>query len=141
MITLIPEADGNKGAHLRIDPCIPPLRPESEQAATRVEEKEGDKPKASTAVPGTMDMDIHPNPFNGKVTLIYNIPALSEPQNLTVSLYDFTGKFIVVIDKASNISGGTYQTEFSAKELPPGVYFYEVKLSNGMSVIKRGIKI
>lgn len=139
MVTLIPEPNnGSRGGLFRIDPCIGHAK-EPEPIVKK--EETGSRELKVPEFAGALDMSIQPNPFDGSVTLIYQVPELSEPQRLTITLYDFTGKFISVLNQTDNVTGGTFQTGFNVNDQPPGVYFYEIKLSGGMSIIKRGVKI
>lgn len=78
----------------------------------------------STEVPGSFSLyQNYPNPFNPSTKIKFEIP-LSEFVNITV--YDLTGKVIEELVN-QNLNAGVYETEFSAKNISTGIYFYRLK--------------
>lgn len=66
-----------------------------------------------------------PNPFNSETVISYSIP---EECNVTLSIYDITGREISVLIN-EHMSAGNYGCRFNAGNLSGGMYFY--KLSAG----------
>jgi hypothetical protein len=139
MVTFVPENSnglansGLEGAHFMIDPCIPPARPE---VIGRVEES---TPQIEKNIIDKIEMEIQPNPFTDRVTIVYSIS--SENVNLKLSIFDFIGRLVSDIEQIENIKPGVYSTEFSSEGLPSGVYIYQITLSSGLNITKKGIKI
>ena len=74
----------------------------------------------------------YPNPFNPTTTIKYQIPA---PIHVTLKVYDVLGNEIATLVNEEK-SAGTYETEFSAKGLTSGVYFYKLQ-SGGIIETKK----
>jgi len=74
----------------------------------------------------------YPNPFNPVTKIDYVIP---ENANVTLSIYDNSGKLISVIDKGFK-SAGSYSVEFNASGYSSGVYFYKFEANNYSKVMK-----
>ncbi len=65
----------------------------------------------------------YPNPFNPSTTIRYDIP---ERCKVAIKLFDVVGNEIMMLVEGEKLAG-SYQVEFSALELPSGVYFYQLK--------------
>ena len=65
----------------------------------------------------------YPNPFNPSTTIRYEIP---ERSFVTIKVYDILGKEIDTFVNEEKPSG-TYEVEFDARNLPSGIYFYQLK--------------
>jgi flagellar hook assembly protein FlgD len=79
----------------------------------------------------------YPNPFNPSTTLRYSIP---EASLTTLKIYDELGKEVATLVN-ENKSAGTYEVEFSAKDLASGIYYYTLQAgsfskTNKMILIK-----
>jgi hypothetical protein len=62
----------------------------------------------------------YPNPFNPTTTIAF---AVAEPGQLSISVYDLTGKIVAnLID--GTVPAGYHEVEFNAAHLPSGIYFY-----------------
>jgi hypothetical protein len=77
--------------------------------------------------PQDNDMNLFPNPSNGKFTLLINFPMNN---NLQIDIYDPSGR---IIFNERNLSNG--ENEIDASNLPSGVYFLLLKNEN--EIIKR----
>ncbi len=64
----------------------------------------------------------YPNPFNPNTTISYSIPIQT---NVNISVYDVSGKEIAILVNEVK-SPGSYNINFSAKNLPSGVYYYKI---------------
>ena len=66
-----------------------------------------------------------PNPFKETTKILYNS---KEESNITVEIYDYSGKRIKVYTTNSRGKGIDY-IEFNAVGLSPGIYFYSLKIN------------
>jgi hypothetical protein len=79
----------------------------------------------------------YPNPFNPTTTIEFDIP---ERTNVKLVIYDILGREVeTLIDK--ELEPGKYKLNFTATDLPSGVYFYILKTpkftkTNKMLLIK-----
>jgi ligand-binding sensor domain-containing protein len=79
----------------------------------------------------------YPNPFNPSTTIEFDIP---ERTNVKLVIYDILGREVeTLIDK--ELEPGKYKINFTATNLPSGVYFYRLKTpkftkTNKMLLIK-----
>jgi hypothetical protein len=79
----------------------------------------------------------YPNPFNPSTTIEFDIP---ERTNVKLVVYDILGREVeTLIDK--ELEPGKYKINFTATNLPSGVYFYTLKTpkftkTNKMLLIK-----
>ncbi len=67
-----------------------------------------------------------PNPFNPSTKINYQIPEISV---VTIKVYDVLGNEIATLVNEEK-STGSYEIKFSAKGLPSGIYFYQLKTSS-----------
>lgn len=82
----------------------------------------------SNEVPGKYSLDQNfPNPFNPVTKIRFAIPKQS---NITLEVYDITGKLVSTIAKNVTVTAGIKEVEFNAVNLPSGVYFYSLKTEN-----------
>lgn len=80
---------------------------------------------------------VAPSPARDRTNIIYTV---SEPSDVSLALYDLTGKEIrKVIDKEHQ-QKGRYKAEVQLSDLPAGVYLYEFSTSSGYKVTKKLIK-
>jgi hypothetical protein len=74
----------------------------------------------------------YPNPFNPTTTIEFDIP---EKTNVKLVIYDILGREIeTLIDK--ELEPGKYKLNFTATNLPSGVYFYLIRAGNFVKVKK-----
>lgn len=74
----------------------------------------------------------YPNPFNPNTTIKY---AISNPQLVTLKVYDVLGKEVITLVNQMQ-SGGDYEVEFNAEELGSGVYYYQLTAGEFVSTKK-----
>jgi hypothetical protein len=79
----------------------------------------------------------YPNPFNPATTISYR---LKEKGFVKLDVYDITGKLIKVLVNQIK-DPGLYETEFNAKGLASGIYFYRLEVfTKGSSPVHSEIK-
>ena len=82
---------------------------------------------------------LSPNPFTTKLIYCYILP---ESRNVSIELYDLSGKYIGLQFKNQPQTEGTYTSELDqlTKDLMPGVYFVRFTFDN-QQVICKAIKL
>ncbi|MCK5347010.1 MAG: T9SS type A sorting domain-containing protein, partial [Candidatus Heimdallarchaeota archaeon] len=84
-------------------------------------------------IPGTFELgQDYPNPFNPSTVISFSIP---ETDMVTLKVYDIIGNEIAVLIN-STMNAGNFKYNFSAANLPSGIYFYELLTSKFRSVKK-----
>ena len=74
----------------------------------------------------------YPNPFNPKTKITFAIPLLGGDERgglVTLKVYDILGNEIAILVNEEK-PAGNYDVDFTAKNLPSGVYFYQLKAGN-----------
>jgi photosystem II stability/assembly factor-like uncharacterized protein len=66
----------------------------------------------------------YPNPFNPSTTITF---YLSSPGDILLNVFDVSGKKVKVL-KEGKEEAGTHSVIFDGKNLPSGIYFYELLL-------------
>lgn len=74
----------------------------------------------------------YPNPFNPTTTITY---TLKESAYVSVTVYDRLGREVKTIVSESQ-NAGTHSVEFTASNLPSGIYFYRIKANDRTEVRK-----
>ncbi|MCW8817154.1 MAG: T9SS type A sorting domain-containing protein, partial [Ignavibacteriaceae bacterium] len=82
----------------------------------------------------------YPNPFNPSTTIKYSIPTViasgtTQSQLVTLKVYDVLGNEVVTLVNEEKLAG-TYEVEFSAQNLPSGIYFYKLQSGNFVEMKK-----
>ena len=78
----------------------------------------------------------YPNPFQNETTVKFKIP---KQQKVTLSIFDVSGKAINVLINET-LNPGDYKVNFSAKNLPSGVYYYQLRTGEFLDTKKFIIK-
>jgi len=78
-------------------------------------------------------MQNYPNPFNPTTTIKFALPKSS---NVTLKVYDITGKVVAVLLDGGVVAQGTYEVRFDASKLSSGIYFYSIE-ANGFKATKK----
>jgi hypothetical protein len=74
----------------------------------------------------------YPNPFNPVTTISFD---LNEAGYVTLTIYNVLGqKLMAMVDE--NLTTGTYDVSFNARNFPSGIYFYELNVNNQRSIKK-----
>jgi hypothetical protein len=73
----------------------------------------------------------YPNPFNPITKIKFDIAQhtpypLSRGENVTIKIYDITGREIATLVN-EKLNPGTYEVTFDGSNLPSGVYFYKLQ--------------
>lgn len=66
----------------------------------------------------------YPNPFNPVTKIRFSVPKSA---NVTLEVYDVTGKLVATLAKNEAVTAGLKEIEFNAVNLPSGIYFYSLK--------------
>jgi hypothetical protein len=74
----------------------------------------------------------YPNPFNPSTVIRFAIPVAGE---VSLSVYNTLGQKVAQLLN-STMAAGFHQVEFNAKDLPSGLYMYEVKAGEFTSTKK-----
>lgn len=81
----------------------------------------------------------YPNPFNPSTKIKYSIPSVEMHRDaslqVTLKVFDILGNEVTTLVNEQK-PAGTYEITWYAEELPSGVYFYQLKARDFMSVKK-----
>ena len=80
----------------------------------------------------------YPNPFNPNTKIMYSIPLLGGDErggSVILKVYDILGNEVATLVNEEKPTGN-YDVDFTAKNLPSGVYFYQLKAGNFMETKK-----
>ena len=95
----------------------------------------GDVPGGAVA----FAVDIHPNPFNPRVTIAYTVPG---PNRLSVKIFDVRGALVrTLLDEQVATSGEAVwdgRTD-GGRAVASGVYFYEVRCGSNVEIGKMAL--
>ena len=75
----------------------------------------------------------YPNPFNPKTIIKFSI---DKNAIVSMDLYSILGEKITTIIQNKRYNPGVYEIEFESKDIPSGIYLYELK-ANGKSAINK----
>ncbi len=86
------------------------------------------KPGQNIIIPEIQLVKAYPNPFNGPTNIIY---TLSEPGNVTINIFDLTGRLISGFDLGFQQAGRQNlhwsPSNYSHMGLSSGMYIYQIK--------------
>ena len=71
----------------------------------------------------------YPNPFNPSTKIKFDIPAANGNSNVKLLVFDAAGREVSTLIN-NQLSPGSYEMEFSAKNLTSGLYFYRLETDN-----------
>jgi len=74
----------------------------------------------------------YPNPFNPKTVISYQLPVTG---NVMLKVYDILGNEVATLVNRE-LAAGNYKINFDAGELSGGVYFYQLKTRDYISIKK-----
>lgn len=72
--------------------------------------------------PTSFVLSAYPNPFNAQTTIVFDLPNAS---NVSLVLFDLLGREVETILN-ERMNAGTHTINYSASELPSGVYFAQI---------------
>ncbi len=72
----------------------------------------------------------YPNPFNPSTTIPF---SLSEPSDVTITVFDILGREISVLTDGKPYPAGEHTVHFKSEGLPGGIYLYRIELDSGLS--------
>jgi hypothetical protein len=78
----------------------------------------------------------YPNPFNSATTIEF---SLLHSGFVTLKIYNLLGQEIAIL-VSKKLSAGSYQYEWNARDLPSGVYYYKIDVSD-YSLVKKALLI
>ena len=78
----------------------------------------------------------YPNPFNPGTSIKY---AVNSAQFITLKVYDLLGNEIATLANEEK-PAGIYEVEFTGKQLPSGIYFYQLK-AGSFTITKKMVLI
>ncbi|MES2134437.1 MAG: T9SS type A sorting domain-containing protein, partial [Bacteroidota bacterium] len=76
---------------------------------------------------------VYPNPANGKVSVLYTLPANSA---VSIELYDILGQAVKTILPLTEQSTGEHRYTASLSDLTAGMYFVKLKINNAETSVK-----
>lgn len=102
------------------------------EAATSFE-YEGGRPlsaRAEAADPLVASLSASPNPFHGRASLRFFVPAAAE---VSLRVYDLVGREVAVLE-AGRLDAGAYERAFEAAGLASGVYVARLQVGGDVEV-------
>jgi hypothetical protein len=78
------------------------------------------------------EVQVYPNPAGNIQTIAF---ALQKKNNISITLYDITGRTIKTIAN-KEFSSGQHQIEINTSEISPGMYFYKIVSGREQSFVK-----
>jgi hypothetical protein len=90
------------------------------------------KQSLSTLKTGELLQNV-PNPFNGTTQIWFK---LTEESNVSVTIYDYTGKEVSVITPGS-LKSGNHSVQFNSANLSTGIYFYSLEVNGTKTDTKK----
>ncbi|HOS48711.1 MAG TPA: T9SS type A sorting domain-containing protein, partial [Bacteroidia bacterium] len=89
--------------------------------------------KEGEELPMATSFSAYPNPFNSDVNLAF---TLSTADNVTIKIYDLSGKLVDILMDNSFVSEGETKVEYHASHLARGLYIAEIVTSTQKERIK-----
>lgn len=69
----------------------------------------------------------YPNPFNPETKIRFALPKTS---NVTLKVYDITGRLVSVLVNNEAVEAGLKEVNFNASNIASGIYFYTINADN-----------
>ena len=139
--------------HALIDPCITESLQEEEIETAALLGNKSDslinklelsvlsplnKVNPKQEIPG-LDLQIFPNPFTGEIKIHYELQN-EYPEIVSLNLLSLTGQYLHQLITEQKQQAGSYRLSYNGTHLPPGTYFFELKIGN-QKLVKKVIKI
>ena len=81
----------------------------------------------------------YPNPFNPVTTITFDISSTAK--NVSIDIYDLSGRFVTNIFDKQNLPAGRYETVWNGSNFASGVYLYAVKVDNEIANYRKMILV
>ena len=88
-----------------------------------------------TAPQGSCLLQNYPNPFSMKSIIKYTLPSYT---HVKLIIFDALGRQVQILTDEDQNSGA-YSVTMNAKNLPAGVYYYQLKTGNGDNLTRKMI--
>ena len=92
----------------------------------------GNNSNSETSVPAGYAVMNYPNPFNPSTIISYQLPA---NELVTIKVFDVLGREVRTLVNDYKTQG-TYTVSFDASRLASGIYFYQLRAGNFISIKK-----
>jgi endonuclease/exonuclease/phosphatase family metal-dependent hydrolase len=92
-----------------------------------------DNPQANLPFKNALESN-YPNPFNPSTTLYF---TLADTDQVTLKVYDMTGRVVSVLLNNIQFTGGSHQVAFNADDLSSGVYLYTIQTLSGFTATQK----
>lgn len=103
--------------------CITLTAALSAEASAQTAAKSG-----TTAIPAEFSLDQnYPNPFNPSTTVAFSLPVAAQ---VSIKVSDILGREVATVLNAPR-AAGKHTVQFSAGNLPSGLYFYKIVATAG----------
>jgi hypothetical protein len=87
---------------------------------------------SSKRTPHNFQISLFPNPFNNTTAISYSLPRAA---NVTISLFDITGRLVRVVQEG-RFEAGEHQVTLNAEGLASGIYFARLQTANQSKTVK-----
>ena len=78
-----------------------------------------------------LTVNAYPNPFNATTSIEFTLDG-SEPEEVTLEVYNLSGARVATLFNGNADAGKTYTVTFDGTALEPGVYFYQLVSGEGI---------
>jgi hypothetical protein len=90
---------------------------------------------SSTEIPTSIELEQnHPNPFNPTTQIWF---ALPEAQQVTIRVFDITGRVVAELLNNVKYSAGSHKVTFDGSELSSGIYIYTMTTDTRRSLSRK----
>jgi len=87
-----------------------------------------DNDLSSNNLPGTFQISAYPNPFNGRVNILFTV---GQTDKIDISIYNVLGQKIQSLYSGEEINAGMHKIFWDAGSNPSGIYYYTLKSNYG----------
>jgi len=86
----------------------------------------------NSTIQSNLELNSYPNPFSSRTVISYQLPVMS---NVELSVYDLLGQKVTTLVKERQ-QPGSYEVEWNAERMKPGIYWCELRTSHNRKVMK-----
>ena len=79
----------------------------------------------------------YPNPFNPSTIINYSV---NDNSSISIKVYDMTGREVRTLVNSFQ-KAGAYSVNFKAENLSSGIYFYVLRVNNGVNEMTRTMRM